>query len=71
MTLEERCKKYRNESRRYKRKYLILKMLWGPMFKEIIANSYDVTNPNGTINTVVDVNDITYIFNKYKNAENN
>lgn len=25
MTLEERCKHYRNEARRYKRKYLILR----------------------------------------------
>lgn len=66
MTLEERCKKYRAEARRYKYKYLLLKLMLNNLFKEIVINSYDITDPNGAIHTVVDINDVTYIFDKYK-----
>lgn len=64
MTLEERCKKFINESRRYKRKYLTLRFTVDKIFKDIVKSSYDV---NG--NTVVDINDVMMIIDKYTKGE--
>ena len=69
MTLEERCKHYRNESRRYKRKYLSLRLKLARLFKDIVECSYDVDNFDGTVDTVVNVNDVMKIIDRYMKGD--
>ena len=71
MTLDERCKKYRAEMMRYKRKYLALRLMLNRLFKDIVECSYDVDNFDGTVDTVVDVNDVMSVFGKYAKGDEN